>query len=211
MLKTKVFTAFLLFCATYCTSKTRCHKHPWIWRPCPKHWRLQRFCLFVQHTVQVVEQDALSQAYKALAGLCRKCIRSPDKVSFGVCTKTLPPPVFSTVNLNKHVLFRVFWPFCLMCFAIDSVFSHGFGNVQQQAICKNSRRITGAVTLFDPFWNCTKLKIYQSVDREQWNTIRQSNLATKVPPDTTSSMPATLYTGTVAEHENELRENKPKP
>ena len=40
MSKTLVFTAFSLLCTTYRAkmwSKTRCHKHPCLWRPCPKH------------------------------------------------------------------------------------------------------------------------------------------------------------------------------
>ena len=52
---TGVFTAFLLLCTTYCArmwSKTRCHTHPCLWRPCPKHGYLQHFCFFVQHTAQ---------------------------------------------------------------------------------------------------------------------------------------------------------------
>ena len=47
----------LALCTTYCTrmwSKTSCHKHLCFWRACPNHWYLQRFCLFVQHTVHVV-------------------------------------------------------------------------------------------------------------------------------------------------------------
>ena len=44
-------------CTAYCArmwSKTSCHKHLCFWRACPNHWYLQRFCLFVQHTVHVV-------------------------------------------------------------------------------------------------------------------------------------------------------------
>ena len=55
MPKTLEFTAFLLLFATYCArmwSKTRCHWHPCLWRPCPKHWYLQHFRFFVQHTAQ---------------------------------------------------------------------------------------------------------------------------------------------------------------
>ena len=130
MPKTLVLTAALPLCTTYCArmwSNTRCHKHPCLRRPCPKHWylqqfcffvqhtaqgckarhvvtsihafgdhakhwHLQRFCLFVQHTVQVVEQDDCHKRIKpwpASAGSVR-----PDKISFGVCTKTLPPPGF---------------------------------------------------------------------------------------------------------------------
>ena len=37
-----------------------------------------------------------------------------------------------------------------MCFAVNNAFSPGFGNVQQQPICKNARHITGAVARFQP-------------------------------------------------------------
>ena len=62
MPKTLVFTAFSSVCTTYRArlwNKTRCHKHPCVLRPCPKHWYLrpkhwylQHFCHFVQHIAQ---------------------------------------------------------------------------------------------------------------------------------------------------------------
>ena len=54
-LKTLVFVSFSRLCTTHCArmwSKIRCHKHACLWRPCPKHWYLQRLS---QHTVQGVE------------------------------------------------------------------------------------------------------------------------------------------------------------
>ena len=151
MPKTLVCAALLPLCTIYCASmwnKTRCHKLPCLWRPCRKHWYLQRFAFLYSILCKDAQQDALSQAYEALAGLCRKC-NGLTKFRLKSARKRCRHLGFSTVNLKKHVLFRGFLPFCLMRFAVHCAFFQGLGNVQQQAIysiCRNARRIAGAVT-----------------------------------------------------------------
>ena len=45
------------------------HKHPCLWRPCPKHCYLLHFAFLYNILCKDVEQDTLSHAYKAVAGL----------------------------------------------------------------------------------------------------------------------------------------------
>ena len=93
MPKALVFTAFLPLCTTYCAgmwSKTCCRKHPCLWRPCPKHWYSQRFASLYNILCKEWNKSHCHKRIKlwpASAGSVR-----PDKVPFGVCTKTLPSP-----------------------------------------------------------------------------------------------------------------------
>ena len=110
-------------------------------RPCQKHWYLQRFCPFVQHTGARMWNKTR----------CHKCTKpwpasagsaGPDKGFVGGLRENAATRVQHWKPEKMHSRLQGFGPFCCMRCAVNTAFSQGFGNVKQQDRCTNARRIT---------------------------------------------------------------------
>ena len=111
-------------CCARMWGKTRCHTHPCL----VDHPENTSFAsLHGCGTRRVVTSWPLQEVY----GLTKFRLESARKR----CRRLGS----STVNIQKCRMLQSFLPFCLVRFVIDSAFSQGFGNVQQQALCTKSK------------------------------------------------------------------------
>ena len=107
-------------CCARMWSKTRCHKHPCLWRPCRKHWYLQRFCLFIQHTVLVcgtrrvvssvhafgdhAASTGINSAFASLYNILCKDVQQDALSQASMPLATMPQALVSTMDILTAIV-----------------------------------------------------------------------------------------------------------
>ena len=119
-------TAFSALCTEYCArmwNKTRCGKGPCLWRPCARHWHLQRFHHSLHNILRKdVEQDTMSQASMPLATMTETPVFTAFWPAFraslykllckDVEQDTLSEESMVLATMRKTLVFTAFWPRC---------------------------------------------------------------------------------------------------